>query len=138
MAAIIIQARHADGFSSELLRWSLDVREEMGRVEAVWFGHGAPGHRRARTATFPFATEWVIPRFDEFAAPESDYESLITDSQTEDLTVKVDDRQKQCRVYAGDMVLQNHPEIGAFYQIWNPIKQAVLRALDLAFRRPVL
>jgi hypothetical protein len=136
MAAISIQARHADGFSSELLRWSLAVRDDVGRVEAVWFEYGAPGHRRSRTATFPFPTEWIVPLFDVFAALESDYDSLITDSQTEDLTLKADDREKRCRVYAGDIVLRDHPEIAPFYRIWTPIKQAVLQALDLPFRQP--
>jgi hypothetical protein len=50
--------------------------------------------------------------------------------------VRVHDRHKECRVYAVDMVLKEHPEIETFYHLWNPINQAVLRALDLPFRRP--
>ncbi len=133
---ISLQAQHWDGFSSELLQWSLDVREGVGRVEAEWFDYGAPGHKRQRAATFAHPLEWIVPLFDGFAALEADYEYPITDSQTERLTVQVDGRQKTCQVYAGDAVLADHPEVEAFYRLWNAIEQAVLRALDLPFRRP--
>jgi hypothetical protein len=136
MAVISLQAQHWDGFSSELLRWSLDVRDGVGRVEAEWFEYCALEQKGRRAATFAFSLEWVVPLFDSFAALVADYDYPITDSQTERLTVQVDDRQKTCQVYAGDIVLREHPEVDAFYCLWHPIEQAVLRALDLPFRRP--
>jgi hypothetical protein len=136
IAMISIQAQHWDGFSSELLQWSLDVRDGLARAEAEWFEYGAPGHKGRRTATFAFPLEWIVPLFDSFAALEADYDHPITDSQTQRLTVQVDERQQTCRVYAEDMVLTEHPEVEAFYRLWNPVERAVLRALDLPFRRP--
>lgn len=64
------------------------------------------------------------------------YDYPITDFQTEDLSVTVDDCCKRCQIYAGHLVLRDRPEVAAFYQLWNPIERAVLRALDLPFRQP--
>lgn len=136
MSVVTLHASHFDGFSSELLTWSLYLRNDVGRVASRWFDYGAPYERCRRHATFPFPTAWIVLLFDQFAALESEYDAPITDCESEELIVQTGGCQHRCKVYAGTFVLQEHPEIGVFFRLWNPINQAVLLALDLPFRRP--
>lgn len=136
MEVIHVDAFHCDGLSRALLQWSLEIWDNEATVVAEWFDYDAPDHKQRRTATFPFTTDWIGPLFEDFAAMKSNYDAPITDCETNELIVRVNQRHKQCIVYAGSFVLTEHPEVDAFYRLWNPIEQAALRALDLPFRRP--
>jgi len=129
-------ARHGDGFSTELLQWQLNIEDGEAQASAAWFDFGAPDHKGRRNVVFRFPTDWIIPCFDDFLRLESKYDYPITDFQTQELSVTVAGRSKVCQIYAGHLVLRDRPEVAAWYQIWSPVENAVLRALDLPFRQP--
>lgn len=124
-----IKASYADGFTSQLLRWTLDVEDGNASLHADWFQNPAPVRATFRLDDGPIRA--ALPQLSRAARTlEADAadRGVCEDAGHRALTVEDGATSVQIRdghnATAGTAA-GGHPELQAFREVWRLLEKAV-------------
>jgi hypothetical protein len=129
-APIRLFAEYRSGFTDYILKWKVEADDGKGLLKATWSDwRNKPSSQELECplnlshVPLDTAWDWLLPL-------EPDYAILATDLSLCRIVLTDDANQLQRGIYGyGSELLGQHPEILAFYLIWDAIEITVERCL---------
>jgi hypothetical protein len=127
-----LTARHNDGFTTHLVRWTLSAVDGMASVTVQWFNGSG---RETRKFTMPFSDTMIQSVANAIDGLQPMYAGTTDDFPDYELCVESDERMLRTIVYDSiDWDDNVKPEIERFMNVWLPIFRVVERNLALPGR----
>jgi len=134
-----INTSYADGFTSRLLRWTLDVDRGNASLHADWFQNPSPVRTAFRLDDGPVRA--ALPRL-ALAARSLEAAAagrgVCDDAGLRTLTVEDGETSVRIRDDHNATVgaaVKRHPELKAFREVWRLLEKAVAPHLPFDLRR---
>jgi hypothetical protein len=123
-----VLARYADGFTARHLQWTLLGGEDGVEVQARWFNPTSGSENKAslRLQLDLLGGQSLLAALSHL---EPEYTGSCEDAETCFLAIKRNNDLWSCSVYGAELLRSEHPELAAFFSVWEPIVAAVESAL---------